>query len=71
VLSGTLVFIPIRLSNVVVPALVIALISLAYLGREIWEENGQPAGRDEEFWFQAERKFREAENLAKEASEDV
>lgn len=27
--------------------------------REIWEENGRPSGRDEEFWFQAEREFRE------------
>jgi len=33
--------------------------------REIWEENGRPTGRDEEFWFQAEREFREAEDLAK------
>jgi hypothetical protein len=32
---------------------------------EIWEENGRPPGRDEEFWFQAEREFREAEELAK------
>jgi len=32
--------------------------------REIWEENGRPSGRDEEFWFQAEREFREAEKLA-------
>jgi hypothetical protein len=39
--------------------------------REIWEENGRPAGRDEEFWFQAEREFREAEDLAKRSSEDV
>jgi len=31
--------------------------------REIWEESGRPAGRDEEFWFQAEREFREAEAL--------
>src|ERR1700736_5785062 len=37
---------------------------------QIWEENGRPSGRDKEFWFQAEREFREAENLAKE-SEDV
>ena|SRR5215218_3276442 len=22
--------------------------------REIWEENGRPSGRDEEFWLQAE-----------------
>ena len=35
--------------------------------REIWEENGRPAGRDEEFWFQAEREFREAEDLAKQS----
>jgi hypothetical protein len=34
--------------------------------REIWEENNRPAGRDEEFWLQAEREFREAEDLAKE-----
>jgi uncharacterized membrane protein YccC len=33
--------------------------------REIWEENGRPAGRDEEFWFQAEREFREAGELAR------
>src|SRR4051794_27126164 len=32
--------------------------------REIWEENGKPQGRDQEFWFQAEREFREAEELA-------
>src|SRR3954464_7705121 len=32
--------------------------------REIWEENGRPSGRDQEFWFQAEREFREAEELA-------
>jgi Protein of unknown function (DUF2934) len=25
--------------------------------RKIWEENGRPAGRDEEFWFQAEREL--------------
>lgn len=33
--------------------------------REIWEENGRPSGRDEEFWFEAEREFREAENLTR------
>jgi len=33
--------------------------------REIWEENDRPVGRDEEFWLQAEREFREAEELAK------
>jgi hypothetical protein len=39
--------------------------------REIWEENGRPAGRDEEFWFQAEREFREAEDFASRNGEDV
>ena len=32
--------------------------------REIWEENSRPIGRDVEFWLQAEREFREAEELA-------
>ena len=36
--------------------------------REIWEENGRPAGRDEEFWFQAERELKEAD---KEIPEDI
>lgn len=36
--------------------------------REIWEENGRPSGRDQEFWFQAEREFREAEELARRSS---
>ena len=39
--------------------------------REIWEENGRPSGRDQEFWFQAEREFREAEELATHADEDT
>ena len=39
--------------------------------REIWEENGRPAGRDEEFWLQAEREFREAERLTKEIGDDA
>jgi hypothetical protein len=38
---------------------------------EIWEEHGCPSGRDEEFWFQAEREFREAEELANESANDV
>ena len=38
--------------------------------REIWEENGRPAGRDLEFWLQAEREFREAEALAKTAGDE-
>jgi hypothetical protein len=29
--------------------------------RKIWEENGRPTGRDEEFWFQAERELQEEE----------
>ena len=33
--------------------------------REIWEENSRPVGRDVEFWLQAEREFKEAEELAK------
>jgi hypothetical protein len=27
--------------------------------RELWESNGRPAGRDLEFWLQAERELRE------------
>ena len=37
---------------------------------EIWEEHGCPSGRDEEFWFQAEREFREAEDLAKQTGDE-
>ena len=29
--------------------------------RQIWEENGRPTGRDQEFWFQAERELQEEE----------
>jgi len=39
--------------------------------REIWEEHGRPAGRDLEFWLQAEREFREAEALAKTAGDEL
>lgn len=39
--------------------------------RQIWEENNRPVGRDEEFWYQAEREFREAEKLAKEIRDDI
>ncbi len=28
---------------------------------ELWQENGQPEGRDEEFYLQAERELKEAE----------
>ena len=38
--------------------------------QEIWEEHGRPAGRDLEFWLQAEREFREAEALAKTAGDE-
>ena len=31
---------------------------------ELWEINGRPAGRDLEFWLQAERELQEAENQA-------
>ena len=34
------------------------------------DENGRPAGRDLEFWLQAEREFREAEALAKTAGDE-
>ena len=33
--------------------------------RQIWEQNGRPSGRDEEFWLQAERELRETEELAR------
>jgi hypothetical protein len=39
--------------------------------REIWEESGRAAGRDEEFWLQAEREFREAEKLTTEIGDDT
>jgi hypothetical protein len=39
--------------------------------RELWEHNGRPTGKDEEFWLQAEREFREAESLAKQALEET
>ena len=29
--------------------------------KELWEINGRPAGRDLEFWLQAERELRETE----------
>ena len=37
--------------------------------REIWEENNRPVGRDEEFWFQAERELQEEE--LKETPDDI
>jgi hypothetical protein len=38
--------------------------------REIWEEIGRPAGRDLDFWLEAEGEFWEAEKLAQNISED-
>jgi Protein of unknown function (DUF2934) len=32
--------------------------------KELWEQAGRPTGRDLEFWLQAEREFREAEDIA-------
>jgi hypothetical protein len=37
--------------------------------QEIWEENHRPAGRDDEFWYQAERQL-EAEEQLKDMPED-
>jgi DUF2934 family protein len=37
----------------------------------LWEENGRPSGRDEEFWYQAEGEYREAEYVAIHADEDA
>ena len=39
--------------------------------QEIWKENGKPSGRNQEFWYQAEQEFREAEDLAVNADEDT
>jgi Protein of unknown function (DUF2934) len=39
--------------------------------REIWEENGKPAGRDLEFWLQAEREFQDAQALARQIGDDL
>jgi hypothetical protein len=38
--------------------------------RELWEQSGRPSGRDLEFWLQAEREFREAEDIAKRKEND-
>jgi hypothetical protein len=32
--------------------------AIAALAQQIWEKNGRPAGRDVEFWLQAERSVR-------------
>jgi hypothetical protein len=37
--------------------------------RKIWEENGRPTGRDQEFWLEAERELQEEE--LKETPDDI
>lgn len=37
--------------------------------RELWKQHGRPTGRDQEFWFQAEREIQEAPDPEK--SDDV
>ena len=32
--------------------------------KALWEQAGRPTGRDLEFWLEAEREFREAEDIA-------
>jgi hypothetical protein len=34
---------------------------------ELWEQNGKPEGRDDEFYHQAERELNEAEDPEQEA----
>ena len=34
---------------------------------QLWEQAGRPEGRDEEFWYQAERELREMEDLRRQA----
>jgi hypothetical protein len=33
----------------------------------LWEQAGQPDGREDEFWFQAEQELREMEELRQQA----
>ena len=33
--------------------------------KQLWEQAGRPTGRDLEFWLEAEREFRETEDIAK------
>ncbi|WP_315756247.1 MULTISPECIES: DUF2934 domain-containing protein [unclassified Bradyrhizobium] len=35
---------------------------------ELWEQAGRPDGRDDEFWYQAEREIRELSELRDEAT---
>jgi len=34
---------------------------------ELWEQSGRPDGRQDDFWYQAEREIRETEQLHDEA----
>jgi hypothetical protein len=34
--------------------------------RQLWEQAGKPAGRDDEFWYRAERELKEMDEVAKE-----
>ena len=34
----------------------------------LWEQSGRPEGRQDEFWYQAEREIRETEQLHDEAT---
>jgi hypothetical protein len=36
---------------------------------ELWEQNHRPDGKDEEFWYQAERELQEAEQGREPAKE--
>jgi len=35
---------------------------------ELWEQSGRPDGREDEFWYQAEREVSEMEQLRDEAT---
>jgi hypothetical protein len=37
--------------------------------RQLWEQAGRPEGRDEEFWYQAEKEVGEMEDLREIAKE--
>ncbi|WP_257170653.1 DUF2934 domain-containing protein [Bradyrhizobium sp. SRS-191] len=35
---------------------------------QLWEQSGRPDGREDEFWYQAEREVRESDELHDEAT---
>jgi hypothetical protein len=41
-----------------VPALAFSHQDIAASARDVWNEKGQPEGRDEEIWFEAERRLK-------------